>query len=82
MWSGCARRWSLGEETRRECADRSLLEETAEMCRLDAKKVVEKGYRSTSTTNNVARVEPAARSRKELDRTIGVQREHLGLRSR
>ncbi|MBR7126055.1 MAG: hypothetical protein IKC86_05585, partial [Prevotella sp.] len=77
----------LGEEGMRENAGwiESLLEETAEkMCRLDAfKKVVEdEGYlldKYDKNMNMYKESNPLLVHMKELDRTIGMQREHLGL---
>ena len=77
----------LGEEGMRENEGwiESLLEETAEkMCRLDAfKKVVEKeGYlldKYDKNMNMYKESNPLLVHMKELDRTIGMQREHLGL---
>ena len=77
----------LGEEGMRENEGwiESLIEETAEkMCRLDAfKEVIEKeGYlldKYDKNMNMYKESNPLLVHMKELDRTIGMQREHLGL---
>lgn len=77
----------LGEEGMRENEGwiESLLEETAEkMCRLDGfREVVEReGYlleKFDKNMNLYKESNPLLVHMKELDRTIGMQREHLGL---
>ena len=77
----------LGDDGMRENEGwiESLIEETAEkMCRLDAfKEVIEKeGYlldKYDKNMNMYKESNPLLVHMKELDRTIGMQREHLGL---